>query len=302
MDMKVRDLAVGFQNVFFSDKYDIDTLVSPEDAGSLFTRDELQKGTIRYINLSLPDPVIALNTIISGNIVNDENKNINPNDITVLGSSIELLKKFDAYYRYKGNLKTASMFETYDLMFIRHLNFFPEGNAPIWVKELSTVLKIDVNDKKRRARANQIIGGFLARYELYREYAGTFGPILEALAKRYKFDFADFLKVLTQHEEEYIQFRNKVFDKVADYSDIRDNKKLNFYMNTGTIKISTIHSFKGWESEVVFLLLEKKNEGEKAFDELLYTGLTRTRSNLVVINLGNQEYHERMKKLIESYK
>ena len=206
MDMKVRDLAVGFQNVFFSDKYDIDTLVSPEDAGSLFTRDELQKGTIRYINLSLPDPVIALNTIISGNIVNDENKNINPNDITVLGSSIELLKKFDAYYRYKGNLKTASMFETYDLMFIRHLNFFPEGNAPIWVKELSTVIKIDVNDKKRRARANQIIGGFLARYELYREYAGTFGPILEALAKRYKFDFADFLKVLTQHEEEYIQF------------------------------------------------------------------------------------------------
>ena len=302
MDMKVRDLAVGFQNVFFSDKYDIDTLVSPEDAGSLFTRDELQKGTIRYINLSLPDPVIALNTIISGNIVNDENKNINPNDITGLGSSIELLKKFDAYYRYKGNLKTASMFETYDLMFIRHLNFFPEGNAPIWVKELSTVIKIDVNDKKRRARANQIIGGFLARYELYREYSGTFGPILEALAKRYKFDFADFLKVLTQHEEEYIQFRNKVFDKVADYSDIRDNKKLNFYMNTGTIKISTIHSFKGWESEVVFLLLEKKNEGEKAFDELLYTGLTRTRSNLVVINLGNQEYHERMKKLIESYK
>lgn len=41
---------------------------------------------------------------------------------------------------------------------------------------------------------------------------------------------------------------------------------------------------------------------ERAFDELLYTGLTRTRSNLVVINLGNQEYHERMKKLIETYK
>lgn len=194
------------------------------------------------------------------------------------------------------------MFESYDLMFIRHLNYFPEGNAPIWIKELSMVIKVDVNDKKGRARANQIIGGFLARYELYREYAGTFGPMFEALAKRYKFDFADFLKVLTKHEEEYIQFRNKVFVQDSDYSDIRDNKKLNFYMNTGTIKISTIHSFKGWESEVVFLLFEKKNEGEKAFDELLYTGLTRTRSNLVVINLGNQEYHERMKKLIETYK
>ena len=300
-DMKVRDLAVGFQNAYFSDKYDIDTLVSPEDQGLLFSRDELQKGTIRYINLSLTDPIIALNNIISGNIKNDENKNINPNDITILGCSIELLKKLDAYYRYKGNLKTATMFETYDLMFIRHLNFFPKGKTPIWIKELSSIIKVDVNGEKR-ARANQIIGGFLARYEIYREYANTFGPILEALTKRYKFSFCDFLKVLTRHETEYLQFRNKVFDKNADYGAIRENKKLNFYMNTGTIKISTIHSFKGWESEVVFLLLEKKSDEEKSFDELIYTGLTRTRSNLIVINIGNKEYHERMKQLIETYK
>ncbi|WP_285822158.1 hypothetical protein [Xylanibacter rodentium] len=45
--MKVSELVVGFQNVYFSDKYDIDTLVSHEDQGSLFTRDELRKGTIR---------------------------------------------------------------------------------------------------------------------------------------------------------------------------------------------------------------------------------------------------------------
>ena len=88
--------------------------------------------------------------------------------------------------------------------------------------------------------------------------------MFEALAKRYKFDFADFLNVFTKHEEEYIQFRNKVFVQDSDYSDIRDNKKLNFYMNTGTIKISTIHSFKGWESEVVFLLFEKKR-GRESF-------------------------------------
>lgn len=300
--MKVRDLAVGFQNTYFLDKYDIDSLVSPQDQMSLFSRDELQKGSIRYINLSSSDPIVTLNAIITGNIESEENRNINPNDITILGTSIDLLKKLDAYYRYKGNLKTATMFETYDLMYIRHLNYFSEGKAPIWIKELSSVIKVDVNDKKRRARANQIIGGFLARYELYREYAGTFGPLLEALAKRYKFEFGEFLKVLVNHEEEYVRFRDKVFSNEADYSDIRENKKINFYMNTGTLKISTIHSFKGWESEMVFLLLEKKNEGERSFDEILYTGLTRTRSNLVVINLGNQEYHERMKKLIDTYK
>lgn len=96
--------------------------------------------------------------------------------------------------------------------------------------------------------------------------------------------------------------RDKVFKSDSDYSKIRDSKKLNFFMNTGTIKISTIHSFKGWESEVVFLILEKNNESSSSFDELLYTGLTRTRSNLIVINLGNQEYHKNMKRLIETYK
>ena len=72
-------------------------------------------------------------------------------------------------------------------------------------------------------------------------------------------------------------------------------------MNSGTIKISSVHSFKGWESEVVFLLIEGKG-AETSFDELLYTGITRTRSNLIVINLGNEEYHENMKQLIETYK
>lgn len=301
-DMKVRDLAVGFQNLYFSSKYDIESLVSPEDQASLFSRDELQKGTIRYINLNLPDPIIALNTIITGNMGNEENKNINPNDITILGSSIELLKKLDAFYRYKGNHKTATMFETYDLMFIRHLNYFSDTNTPDWIKALWKATNANLSTKKGKARANQVLGGFLARYEMYREYTGTFGPILEALAKRYKFDFGEFLKVITQHEQEYVAFRNRLFAPEADYEDIRNNKKLNFFMNTGTIKISTIHSFKGWESEVVFLLLEKKNEAERSFEELLYTGLTRTRSNLIVINLGNEAYHENMKRLIDAYK
>lgn len=302
-DMKVRDLAVGFQQLYFSNKYEIDTLVSSEDKNTLFSRDELQKGSIRYIPLFQPDDlIIKLDTIITGNIGNDENKNVNPNDITILGNSIEFLKKFDAYYRYKWNRTTSTMFETYDLMFIRHLNFFGGNNIPMWVRELSKVIKIDVTDNKRRPRAYQVIGGFLARYDMYREYPGTFGPILEVLAQKYRFNFGDFLKVLTRYEHEYVVFRNKVFSKDANYEDIRTNKKIHFRMNTGTIKISSIHSFKGWESEVVFLILDKDGNASASFDELIYTGLTRTRSNLIVINLGNQEYHENMKKLIDAYK
>ena len=102
------------------------------------------------------------------------------------------------------------------------------------------------------------------------------------------------------NEEDFMAFRDTVF--AGNYKDIRENKKFNFWMNTGNIKISTIHSFKGWESDTVFLILQKHFEEDPTFNELLYTGITRTRSNLIVINLGNEEYHENMKHLIDTYK
>ena len=92
----------------------------------------------------------------------------------------------------------------------------------------------------------------------------------------------------------------------GDYEKIRENKKFQFWMNSGTIKISTINSFKGWESEVVFLILEPRYENETtfnmAFDELLYTGLTRCRKNLIVINFGNSQYDGKLRPLIEKIK
>lgn len=298
-DMKVRDLAVGFQQLYFSDKYEIDSLVSEQDQPSLFERDSLQQGSLRYMYLQNNDYIVSLFNIIWGNIHNKENQNINPNDITILGANIETLKKLDSYFRYKSNMKTNTMFETYDFMFLKHLNYFTAQTSPQWVNELFSLIGQSRNPK--RAKGNQILGAFLGRYELYRQYPETFGEILETLCHRMRFEFREFLQILTKYENEYDTFKNKVFDVNNEYDDIRDNKKLHFHMNSGTIKISTVHSFKGWESEVVFLLIENKG-GETSFDELLYTGLTRTRTNLIVINLGNSEYHENMKCLIETYK
>lgn len=77
-------------------------------------------------------------------------------------------------------------------------------------------------------------------------------------------------------------------------------------MNSGTIKISTINSFKGWESEVVFLILEPKYDKfttfNSSFDELLYTGMTRCKRNLIVINFGNEEYDMKIRPLIDNIK
>ncbi|MEG1668461.1 hypothetical protein [Chryseobacterium sp.] len=52
------------------------------------------------------------------------------------------------------------------------------------------------------------------------------------------------------------------------------------------------------ESDMVFLIIEKHKDSATAFDELIYTGITRGRSNLVIINFGNEEYHDKMNGLV----
>lgn len=71
---------------------------------------------------------------------------------------------------------------------------------------------------------------------------------------------------------------------------VRRNKKYNFWMNSGTTKLSTVHSFKGWEVQTLFLLIETTSDEAALTDELIYTAITRCRQNLIVINLGNKRY------------
>lgn len=75
---------------------------------------------------------------------------------------------------------------------------------------------------------------------------------------------------------------------------VRRNKKFNFWLNSGTTKLSTIHSFKGWEIATLFLLVENESDEADEFttDELIYTAITRCRQNLIIINIGNKRYHE----------
>lgn len=88
-------------------------------------------------------------------------------------------------------------------------------------------------------------------------------------------------------QEEYDEFKENK-DRIED---IRRVKKNNFWMKTGTVKLSTIHSFKGWEIDTLFLLIEKEEDAKEfANAELIYTGLTRARRNLIIFNLANRRY------------
>lgn len=91
--------------------------------------------------------------------------------------------------------------------------------------------------------------------------------------------------------------------KRRDIEGIRRVAKTHFTTDCECIKMSTIHSFKGWESKTVILILQSKNmQDVELFDDfkvedkdnsaLIYTALTRAKCNLFILNLNNLYYHE----------
>ena len=85
-----------------------------------------------------------------------------------------------------------------------------------------------------------------------------------------------------------------------DIKQIRRSKKIHFSMDATAVKLSTIHSYKGWESPTVILILEPEQGEEKKqytirpeenAPELIYTAITRCKENLFIINCGNEKYH-----------
>jgi hypothetical protein len=77
---------------------------------------------------------------------------------------------------------------------------------------------------------------------------------------------------------------------------IRKNKKLHFWMNSGITKFSTVHSYKGWEIDTLFLIIQKDTL-ESTYKELVYTGFTRCMNNLVIIDIDDLELQEFMDEL-----
>ena len=74
---------------------------------------------------------------------------------------------------------------------------------------------------------------------------------------------------------------------------IRRYRRNHFSIKTGTVKLSSIHSFKGWESHTIFLIIEPhKSDSIQDFEsvELIYTAITRAQVNLFILNIGNEKY------------
>lgn len=82
-----------------------------------------------------------------------------------------------------------------------------------------------------------------------------------------------------------------------DFESLERVRKQLFTTDKRCLKISTIQSFKGWESAAVILILENdsmytNSSYQPMSPENIYTGITRARENLYIINIGNKKYHD----------
>ncbi len=94
--------------------------------------------------------------------------------------------------------------------------------------------------------------------------------------------------MLSTHKDgiETKKFFEKRNIKVNDvFEEEKGNKshKYSFWMGDSRLKMSTIHSFKGWEVSNV-IMVTPENENYPNIDYLMYIAITRTRENMIIFN------------------
>ena len=193
IDSPLTSMSKLFQSKYLVSKYDID-LVDVEPTQSALSFD-LMKGIVF-------SDVSEIGNIYQMIFKYLKSEKIHPNDVTIISTSINFLRKLDQVIRVEVNEKTQTTFES---------------------------------------------------EEAYLE-----------LESRYEKNSSELEREL---------------------EDIRGSKKFGFNLNSGLIKLSTVHSFKGLESSTsIYILL--KEDG----DEMVYTGITRAKQNSIIFIQKTSKY------------
>ncbi|MBD3768128.1 MAG: AAA family ATPase [Gammaproteobacteria bacterium] len=174
---------------------------------------------------------------------------------TQLGMTFELLK----YHQLNQNWEN----EAFELIqaYVREQNLHPNDIV---------ILASNVYLARRLVDKFNGIENTHCMFETYDELA--------QLSRMYDSN-CDAGKLKSMSEIELNTFIKKYPKLKQDLERARRMKKNHFYANSGLIKASTIHSFKGLESKTVFYLMDEKDT-----PELVYTSITRAAENLVILD------------------
>lgn len=295
----VEKLVKLFQKQFYSEKYDIDEFSTIEEEGLPFK----PSGTISYLFLD-KDFIINIFYEIVDLKNKQEFKNIATDDITILSFNVDVLRQFEALYRNKTHQRAMTMFETKETIVYVNLKkewrLHKKGEKTeskyLDIQRIAELLSLmqgrDDEDKIKK------LSKLLVVFDLNKVYIGELVNQFDHLCIELKCDKAKMESALDKNYHMLSRYLTEIMKK--DYDGIREHKKARFYMHPGYIKISTIHSFKGWESNLVILIIDNVIANEKLIDEIVYTGITRCKENLFIINMNNLDYDYKIKTLLRN--
>jgi predicted transposase YbfD/YdcC len=112
----------------------------------------------------------------------------------------------------------------------------------------------------------------------------------------------EYTSLVQQHNLENVEHPENDPKFKRELEHIRRGRKLHFWANAGTIKFSTIYSFKGWEAHTLILIISNVHsiEEQGSLNELTYTALTRASKNLIVVDCGGL-YHNFFNRIAEKF-
>ena len=295
----IERLVTEFQKRIYADKYELDSFDNSDDGMLMFK----PTGTITYKYLS-NDFITSIFDIVSALKTNNLFKDIATDDITILSFNVDVLRQFEAFYRNKTGERMMTMFETKEVIiyinlkreWAHHKKGERQESSNFNVQLVASLLGLlqgrDDEEKLRR------LSSLIVLDDLNRVYNGIFESRLDYTCKKHKCDKTRFNDYMNQNRSKMSAYLGEIMAKDYDY--IREHKKAHFYMHPGYMKISTIHSFKGWESNMVILIIDKYVSSYQSLDEIIYTGITRCKEHLYIINMANVAYDQKIKMLIDS--
>ena len=237
-------------------------------------------------------------------VFGDEKQNIYDNPLddqknisipTVPGAWNRSLKHI---YRFKGNLTKVA----YEFQKLFGTKYETEDSPPIPELEFEkrNLVYYQIESDATSSDLVDIINFLVQEYEVHPGDATVMMSYINNL-RELEHSFRDKMGEKTERtfasEESYqklLQDHNGKLENEKFKNELRQldrREKVHFYAKSGKTKFSTVHSFKGWESDTIILIIDLNQGGYSGSEEIIYTGLTRAKSNLFILNMGEKKYH-----------
>ncbi len=295
-------LAADFQKLCLHQKYNSDQAAQPV---------EPQLGLISKLIYHTYAKAPAIDELAASISRTLNQAGIPSGEAVVLGASTEFLRRLDCAYRLLTREKTQTVFETQEVyckLLVDKLHFlssptvlagldlipFPSvpGNT-----SAGSLSESELCEEQRQRLASLIsIRQLCKPSKADKMPDGHLRQVYEQKLARYSVSPRQFEDWYQSQSWQTLLEQSRGYVSRMDLQKIRTHKKAHFWDNRGLLKLSTVHSFKGWEAHTVFVVIQDR---QLCNDELIYSALTRSKSNLIVYNLGNDYYDFSLRKVFE---